>query len=86
MRSTAEFDLRIAYAEETVDVAAELGRLKKEIEGLEKAIASKEKQLGNETFRSRAPEKIIAQMEEVLAGQRVELGKMVDRKRSLGGE
>ncbi|HEV3421120.1 MAG TPA: valine--tRNA ligase [Candidatus Acidoferrum sp.] len=86
MRSTAEFDLWIPYAEETVDVAAELLRLKKEIEGLQKAIASKEKQLGNETFRSRAPEKIIAQMEEVLAGQRVELGKMVDRKRSLGGE
>jgi len=85
MRSTAEFDLRIAYAEETVDVAAELGRLKKEIEGLEKAIASKEKQLGNETFRSRAPEKIIREMEEVLAGQRVELGKMVGRKAQLEG-
>jgi len=85
MRSTAEFDLRIPYAEETIDVAAELARLKKEIEGLEKAIASKEKQLGNETFRSRAPEKIIREMEEVLAGQRVELGKMVDRKAQLEG-
>jgi len=85
MRSTAEFDLRIPYAEETVDVAAELGRLKKEIEGLQKAIASKEKQLGNETFRSRAPEKIIREMEEVLAGQRVELGKMVGRKAQLEG-
>jgi len=85
MRSTAEFDLRIPYAEETVDVAAELARLKKEIEGLQKAIASKEKQLGNETFRSRAPEKIIREMEEVLAGQRVELGKMVTRKAQLEG-
>ena len=85
MRSTAEFDLRIPYAEETVDVAAELLRLKKEIEGLQKAIASKEKQLGNETFRSRAPEKIIREMEEVLAGQRVELGKMVGRKAQLEG-
>jgi valyl-tRNA synthetase len=85
MRSTAEFDLRIPYAEETVDAAAELGRLKKEIEGLQKAIASKEKQLGNETFRSRAPEKIIREMEDVLAGQRVELGKMVTRKAQLEG-
>jgi valyl-tRNA synthetase len=85
MRSTADFDLRIPYAEETVDVAAELLRLKKEIEGLQKAIASKEKQLGNETFRSRAPEKIIREMEEVLAGQRVELGKMVGRKAQLEG-
>jgi len=85
MRSTAEFDLRIAYTEETVDVAAELARLKKEIEGLQKAIASKEKQLGNGTFRSRAPEKIIREMEEVLAGQRVELEKMVGRKAQLEG-
>jgi valyl-tRNA synthetase len=85
MTSGAEFDLRIPYVEETVDVAAELGRLKKEIEGLQKAIASKEKQLGNETFRSRAPEKIIAQMEEAMAEQRVELGKMVTRKGQLEG-
>src|SRR6202041_2348461 len=80
MRSTASFDLRIPYAEETIDVAAELARLKKEIEGLQKAIASKEKQLGNETFRSRAPEKIIREMEEVLAGQKIELEKLLKRK------
>ena len=85
MRSTAKFDLRIPYVEETIDVAAELARLKKEIEGLEKAIASKEKQLGNETFRSKAPEKIIREMEGMLAGQRVELGKMVARKVQLEG-
>jgi valyl-tRNA synthetase len=85
MMSASEFDLRIPYAEETIDLAAELARLKKEIEGLQKAIASKEKQLGNETFRSRAPEKIIREMEEVLAGQRVELGKMIGRKAQLEG-
>jgi valyl-tRNA synthetase len=83
MHSTAEFDLRISYAEDTMDVAAELARLKKEIEGLQKAIASKEKQLGNETFRSRAPENIIKQMEGTLAEQSVELGKMVERKKQL---
>jgi valyl-tRNA synthetase len=85
MRSTAEFDLRIPYAEETVDVAAELGRLKKEIEGLQKAIASKEKQLGNETFRSRAPGNIIKQMEESLVEQKIELEKLLKRKRQLEG-
>jgi valyl-tRNA synthetase len=85
MRSTAEFDLRIPYVEETIDVAGELARLKKEIDGLQKAIASKEKQLGNKTFRSRAPEKVVREMEEVLAGQRVELGKMVERKVQLEG-
>jgi valyl-tRNA synthetase len=85
MRSTAEFDLRIPYIEETIDVAAELARLKKEIEGLEKAIASKEKQLGNETFRSKAPENIIKQMEGALAEQKIELEKLLKRKRQLEG-
>jgi len=83
VRSTAAFDIRIAYAVETVDVAGEVARLKKESEGLEKAIASKEKQLGNETFRNRAPENIIKQMEETLAGQKVELEKVQERLRSL---
>ncbi|HEY1471079.1 MAG TPA: class I tRNA ligase family protein, partial [Candidatus Acidoferrum sp.] len=83
VRSTAAFDIRIPYAAATVDAAGELARLKKESEGLEKAIASKEKQLGNETFRSRAPENIIKQMEATLAGQKVELGKVQERLRSL---
>ena len=57
VRSTAQFDLRIPY-EDVVDVAGEAARLKKEIEGLSKAIQSKEKQLSNQTFRERAPERI----------------------------
>jgi valyl-tRNA synthetase len=85
-RSTAEFDIRIPYAADTIDLAAERGRLKKEMEGLEKAIASKEGQLGNETFRSRAPEKIVKQMEEALNGQRIELQKLSDRLRQLGAD
>ena len=84
-RSTSQFDLRIPYLEETVDAAAEITRIGKEIDGLQKAIGSKEKQLGNETFRSRAPENIIKQMEETLAGQRVELQKLQTRLDQLGG-
>jgi valyl-tRNA synthetase len=78
VRSTAQFDVRIAYAE-AVDAAAEKARLKKEIEGLQKAVVSKEKQLGDETFRSRAPEKIIRGLEATLTEQRVELQKIVER-------
>jgi valyl-tRNA synthetase len=78
LRSTALFDVRVAYSE-TVDPAGEKARLKKEIEGLQKAIASKERQLGDETFRSRAPEKIIKGLEATLAEQRMELEKL--RKR-----
>ena len=84
MRSTAQFDLQIPYPAETTDAGTEIARLKKEMEGLQKAIASKEKQLGNKTFRERAPEPIIKQMEEALAGQRIELQKMSDRLKQLG--
>ena len=80
----AEFDVRIPYTTDTIDVGAERARLKKEIEGLQKAITSKESQLGNETFRNRAPEKIITQMEEALDGQRIELQKLLERVRQLG--
>jgi valyl-tRNA synthetase len=83
VRSTSQFDVRIAYAE-TVDVAAEKARLKKEIEGLQKAIGSKENQLGDGTFRSRAPEKIIKGLEATLAEQRIEFQKLQDRLDQLG--
>jgi valyl-tRNA synthetase len=79
MRSTAEFDVRIEYTVDVVDVDAEKARLKKEMEGLLKAITSKERQLGNETFRSRAPEEIIKGMETTLLDQRMELKKLEDR-------
>ncbi|OLB38944.1 MAG: valine--tRNA ligase [Acidobacteria bacterium 13_2_20CM_57_17] len=82
VRSTAKFDVRVAYSD-TADATAERARLKKEIEGLEKAIASKERQLGDETFRSRAPEKIIKGLEATLAEQRIELRKLKDRLSQL---
>jgi len=84
MRSTAHFDLRVPYSADTLDVAAERARLKKEIEGLQKAIASKENQLGNDTFRSKAPPKVIQQMEAALAAQRIEMQKLTDRFSQLG--
>jgi valyl-tRNA synthetase len=83
VRSTAAFDVRLAYSE-TVDATAEKARLNKEIEGLQKAIASKERQLGDETFRSRAPEKIIKGLEATLAEQRIELQKLQERLDQLG--
>ena len=84
-RSSAEFDVRIAFAAETVDVDVELARLMKEIEGLKKAIAAKERQLGDETFLARAPEKIVNGLKATLEQQKVELRKLVERKRELEG-
>jgi valyl-tRNA synthetase len=82
--STAFFDVHIAYSD-AVDATAEKARLKKEIEGLQKAIASKERQLGDETFRSRAPEKIIKGLEATLAEQHTEQQKLQDRLSQLEG-
>jgi valyl-tRNA synthetase len=82
MRSTAQFDLRIAYSD-TVGVAAEQTRVRKEIERLQKDVASKESQLGDETFRSRAPEKIVLGMKATLEQRRIELGKLTERLRQL---
>jgi valyl-tRNA synthetase len=81
VRSTAKFDVRIAYVSDVVDIAGELARIRKEIEGLEKAKAAKERQLGDATFRNRAPEKIVQGMEAVLAEQSLELQKL---RRRLG--
>jgi valyl-tRNA synthetase len=83
VRSTAQFDVRIAFEADRVDVAGESARLHKEIEGLEKAIASKEKQLGDSTFRSRAPEKIVRAMEATLTEQKLELQKLRKRLEEL---
>ena len=84
VRSTATFDVRVHYAD-VGDATAEKARLKKEIEGLEKAIASKEKQLGDETFRSRAPEKIVKGLEATLTQQKAELQKLRRRLGDLDG-
>jgi valyl-tRNA synthetase len=82
VRSTSRFDVRIIYTE-TVDVGTECARLKKEHDRLTKNIASKERQLADDTFRSRAPEKIIQGLEATLAEQRVELTKTTERLSQL---
>jgi valyl-tRNA synthetase len=80
--SLPEGDIHIPFAE-IVNPHVEMARLKKEIEGLQKAVASKERQLGDETFRSRAPEKIIKGLETTLAEQRIERQKLQDRLAQL---
>ena len=83
VRSTALFDVRIPYVAETIDIAAEATRLRKQIEGLEKAIAAKEKQLADSTFRSRAPENVVLGLEATLAEQTTELRKLRSRLEEL---
>ena len=68
-RSTARFDVHVIY-ERKIDVAAESERLKKELERIEKGIASAQRQLGNEQFLAKAPAAVV----QGLRKQQQELG------------
>jgi len=57
-RSTARFDVHLVY-ERKIDRSAECARLHKELDGYTKAIESKEKQLSNQQFLSKAPAKVV---------------------------
>jgi valyl-tRNA synthetase len=65
VRSTPEFDL-ILHLPET-DTNALLGRLRKENDQLEKLIANSGRQLANEEFMRKAPEKVVTQIRTKLA-------------------
>jgi valyl-tRNA synthetase len=73
MRSTAEFDLvlHLPQAQE----ATQRKRIEKECEQLKKNIANTERQLGDETFLSRAPAKIVDGMREKLAEYKAQFEK-----------
>jgi len=57
-RGTARFDVHVVY-ERKIDVGAECERLKKELERLERNIASGQRQLGNPQFREKAPANVV---------------------------
>jgi valyl-tRNA synthetase len=82
VRSTAAFDLRIAYGD-AVDKQAEIGRLKKEMERLAKDIESKQNRLADESFTSKAPEKVVDALRATLEERQIELRKLRDRLRQL---
>jgi valyl-tRNA synthetase len=57
-RSTARFDVHVIY-ERKIDLAAERDRLNKDLEKIEKEFANNQRQLSNEQFLAKAPEKIV---------------------------
>jgi valyl-tRNA synthetase len=82
VRSTAVFDLRIAFSE-SVDVAAQAAKLRKERDRLAKDIESKRVRLGDSAFRSKAPEHVVRSMESTLLEREAELKKLADRLAQL---
>ncbi len=82
VRSTAEFDLRVAFSE-SVDITAEAGKLRKERERLAKDIESKRARLGDAAFRSKAPEQVVRGMESALAEREAELKRLAERLAQL---
>jgi valyl-tRNA synthetase len=82
IRSTSQFDLRIAYGD-AVDKNVEITRLRKEAERLAKDIESKKARLADESFRSKAPAHIVANLEATLAEREIELQKLLDRLAQL---
>ncbi|HVB07885.1 MAG TPA: valine--tRNA ligase [Candidatus Acidoferrales bacterium] len=82
VRSTAAFDLGIAYGD-AVDKQAEVARLEKEIERLEKDIESKHKRLADRNFTSKAPEKVVDALRATSEERQIELRKLRERLRQL---
>jgi valyl-tRNA synthetase len=80
IRSTAEFDLQLHAAPPP---AAQNGsasgdaraRIMKEIESYERLIENSNRQLSDETFLSRAPEKVVAALRAKLADYEEQLAK-----------
>jgi valyl-tRNA synthetase len=82
MRSTAQFDLRIAYGE-GVDKQTEINKLKKDADRLAKDIDSKRARLADNSFRIKAPAEIIRNLENTLAEREAEQKKVGERLAQL---
>ena len=82
IRSTAQFDLRIGYGE-AMDKAAEVARLRKEVDRLAKDIESKQGRLADREFTSKAPPKVVEGLRKTLAERQAELEKLMEQRRSL---
>jgi valyl-tRNA synthetase len=82
VRSTAKFDLRIAYGD-AIDKPAEIAKLQKEIERLAKDLETKKARLADETFTSKAPAKVVDDFKTTLVSREAEYQKLVERLKQL---
>jgi valyl-tRNA synthetase len=85
-RSTARFDVHVIY-ERKIDVPAERDRLTKELEKIEKEYTNNQRQLGNEQFLAKAPEKIVQGLrrrEQELVGLLEKIKRQLDELNGAG--
>ncbi|HEV2297119.1 MAG TPA: valine--tRNA ligase [Candidatus Acidoferrales bacterium] len=82
VRSAPSFDFGIVH-QETIDESAEIAKLKKEKDRIEKDLESKRQRLADQTFRSRAPAEIVRGLEATLAQREIEYQKTLDRLSQL---
>jgi len=82
MRGTPEFDLVLEVPAGQPDVQRK--RLAKEIQQLEKNITNSERQLGDEAFLAKAPEKVVVSIREKLSEYKAQLNKSQDALDNLG--
>jgi valyl-tRNA synthetase len=82
VRSTAQFDLRIAHGD-GAESGAEVARMRKEKERLARDLESKRNRLADETFRSRAPAEVVRQLEATFAERQLEFEKLTERLAQL---
>jgi valyl-tRNA synthetase len=79
---SADLDIRVIY-EAKIDRGAEIAKIKKEIERLEKDVESKKKRLGDESFRSKAPAEIVRSLETTLIEREAEYQRLLARLKRL---
>jgi valyl-tRNA synthetase len=83
VRSTSEFDLALDVPKTQVD--AQRRRMEKEKEQLEKNIANCERQLGDQTFLSRAPAHVVSSLRAKQAEYDAQLAKLRQALDGLAG-
>jgi valyl-tRNA synthetase len=82
-RSTSRFDVHAIY-EKKIDIAAERERLTKELDKIEKQLASAQARLGNEQFLSKAPPHVVEGLRKQVEELTVLGEKVVARLKELG--
>jgi valyl-tRNA synthetase len=82
IHSSGQFDL-LLIADQGIDKMAEIAKLKKEKDRIEKDLELKRRRLADQTFRSRAPAEIVRGLEATLAQREIEYQKTLDRLAQL---